>query len=165
MENILFYNPTRGKISFDTMLMEIADFVLGDPKSVYKISVGTDSESSDLPEFVTAVTIHKVGRGGRFFITKFIDKNKAYHTLRQRIYQEIMLSLNLAMSLWPELQTRIQDFYPLRQDDLCIHLDIGNQGATREMIREMIGMVKGNGFGAEIKPESYAASIVADRYT
>jgi len=28
-----------------------------------------------------------------------------------------------------------------------------------------VGLIKSNGFEAKIKPESYAASVVADRYT
>jgi predicted RNase H-related nuclease YkuK (DUF458 family) len=46
-----------------------------------------------------------------------------------------------------------------------IHADIGEAGATRDMIREVIGLIVGNGFEPKIKPESFAASCVADRYT
>ena len=46
-----------------------------------------------------------------------------------------------------------------------IHLDIGEQGETRELIRDVVGMIVGSGFHAEIKPHSYGASKVADRYT
>ncbi|HAA34763.1 MAG TPA: hypothetical protein DCD97_05580, partial [Firmicutes bacterium] len=38
-------------------------------------------------------------------------------------------------------------------------------GDTKELIREVVGMVIGSGFDARIKPESYGASKVADRYT
>jgi len=33
------------------------------------------------------------------------------------------------------------------------------------MIKEVVGLIKGNGFEAKIKPEAYVASAVADRYT
>jgi len=32
------------------------------------------------------------------------------------------------------------------------------------MIKEVIGLIRGNGFEPRIKPESFAASNVADRY-
>jgi len=46
-----------------------------------------------------------------------------------------------------------------------IHLDVGRSGETRELIREVVGMVAGSGFDAKIKPESYGASSVADKHT
>jgi len=33
------------------------------------------------------------------------------------------------------------------------------------MIKEVVNLIKGNGFEAKIKPESYAASTIADRFT
>ena len=46
-----------------------------------------------------------------------------------------------------------------------IHADVGEKGRTKDMIREVVGMIKSNGFEAKIKPESFAASVVADRFT
>jgi predicted RNase H-related nuclease YkuK (DUF458 family) len=33
------------------------------------------------------------------------------------------------------------------------------------MIREVTGLIRGNGFEPKIKPEAFAASTVADRYS
>jgi predicted RNase H-related nuclease YkuK (DUF458 family) len=46
-----------------------------------------------------------------------------------------------------------------------IHADIGANGKTRDMIKEVTGLIKGNGFEPKIKPESFAASTVADRFS
>ncbi len=46
-----------------------------------------------------------------------------------------------------------------------IHLDVGENGPTKDLIKEVVGMVVGSGFAAKIKPDSYGASTVADRYT
>jgi predicted RNase H-related nuclease YkuK (DUF458 family) len=46
-----------------------------------------------------------------------------------------------------------------------IHLDVGENGQTRDLIREVVGMVVGSGFDARIKPDSFGASSVADRHT
>jgi len=42
---------------------------------------------------------------------------------------------------------------------------VGGNGATKDMVREVTGLIKGNGFEPKIKPESFAASNVADRFS
>ena len=46
-----------------------------------------------------------------------------------------------------------------------IHLDVGSNGATKTLVKEVVGMVSGSGYPCRIKPDSYGASTVADRYT
>jgi len=46
-----------------------------------------------------------------------------------------------------------------------IHADIGENGQTKDMIKELTGLIRGNGFEPKIKPEAYIASVVADRYS
>jgi len=48
--------------------------------------------------------------------------------------------------------------------DFEIHVDVGSNGATRPMIQELVSMIRANNFEAKTKPESYAASKVADRH-
>jgi len=48
---------------------------------------------------------------------------------------------------------------------LEIHVDAGQNGETKNIVNSIVGMVKGNGFNVKIKPESYCASTVADKYT
>ena len=53
-----------------------------------------------------------------------------------------------------------------REDlEVEIHLDVGTHGETRELVKEIIGMVTGSGFDAKIKPDACGASKVADKYT
>jgi predicted RNase H-related nuclease YkuK (DUF458 family) len=49
--------------------------------------------------------------------------------------------------------------------NLEIHLDVGSNGATKTLVKEVVGMVNGSGYSCKIKPDSYGASSVADRYT
>jgi hypothetical protein len=80
-----------------------------------------------------------------------------------RILEEVLLSCQLALFLKENLQKRVQNLnfnYQLRY----IHADIGENGQTKDMIREVIGLIRGNGFEPKIKPEAYVASTVADRY-
>ena len=49
--------------------------------------------------------------------------------------------------------------------NLSIHLDIGQNGPTKDLIKELEGWIKAVGYDYEIKPDSYAASFVADKYS
>ena len=46
-----------------------------------------------------------------------------------------------------------------------IHMDIGKEGPTRDFIQELTGWITALGYDFEIKPDSYAASHIADRYS
>ncbi|MGI6575851.1 MAG: ribonuclease H-like YkuK family protein [bacterium] len=83
--------------------------------------------------------------------------------MRQRIFYEASLSLDTASRLTALLAE--SGHADLADLDVEVHLDVGKEGETKEMIREIVGMVTGSGFNARIKPESYGASTVADRYT
>lgn len=153
-----FVSPTRGVLTFDQMFEDISRYVNEDPEATYRLIVGTDSRARDDIIFVTAVVLHRVGKGARYYYEK--RKHGKLASLRQRIYYETALSLSLGSKIAARLA---QDGWS--NLDLEIHLDIGQEGATKSMIREVVGMVTGSGFDAKIKPESYGASTVADKYT
>jgi len=62
----------------------------------------------------------------------------------------------------PQLKDSLAGLAPYA---LEIHIDVGEVGPTREMIKEVVGMVTGSGFTAKTKPEAYGAASVADKYT
>ena len=74
-----------------------------------------------------------------------------------------MLSCELALFLREKLKEQIPA--ALNWQFVYIHADVGEKGVTRDMIREVTGLIRGNGFEPKIKPESFAASNVADRYS
>ena len=80
-------------------------------------------------------------------------------SLRQRIFYEASLSLVLADQLCKCLKKHGHDM------KVEIHLDIGTHGDTKELVKEVTGMIMGSGFDAKIKPDACAASNVADRHT
>lgn len=170
-ENLLFsddsfYNPSRGKLSFEEMLSEIMEYIKESPERFYDIIVGCDSSSSESPDFPLAVVILRKGEGGRFFLKKISFQDKKFVGWKMRILQEVLLSCDLALTLKGELQEKILtlNFSP-KWEFRYIHADIGEQGDTKEMIKEVVGIIRGNGFEPKLKPESFAASNVADRYT
>ena len=163
--NLVFNSPSRGILSSSEVVEEVAKYISEDKHVSYGLVIGTDSQEKRLNgdrevEFVTAIVIHRRGHGGRYFWTKS-DKQKI-HSLREKIYSETLTSLKLAQEIVPILKDRLAGLAPY---DLEIHIDVGEVGPTREMIKEVVGMVTGNGFVAKTKPESYGASVIADKYT
>ena len=144
------------------MAKEIKSFICNDSSCEYRLIVGTDSEGIKKPSFVTAIIVLRVGRGGRYFWKK-TNNGSIYHTLRDRIYNEVNLSLATAQEIINCLNRASRNDDYLKYD-FQIHIDVGRKGPTREMVKEVVGMVQGNGFEARIKPESFAASNVADKY-
>lgn len=154
-----FYNPHIGEMSFEDVVATIVDEMQADVKAHYEILIGTDSSSgSDEVDFVSAVVLHKLGKGGRYFWTR--KRERKFPSFRQKIWREAWLSFELAQRLLKSLVA-----YSLLQFNLEIHVDIGENGRTKEMIDEVVGMIIGSGFAVQIKPKAYAASSVADKYT
>ena len=123
----------------------------------YTIEVGTDSQTSNVTKYVTAIVIHRRGKGGIFFYFPLVRKKTPY--LRDRIYTETELSINCAVEL---LESFLDDDMIY---DIIIHCDVGPNGKTRELIREITGYVTASGFDCRIKPEGIAACTVADKFS
>ncbi|NPV26896.1 MAG: hypothetical protein HPY81_05440 [Firmicutes bacterium] len=153
-----FLSPTKGRMTWDEMVADICAYITSAPDFVHKIIIGTDSHVRHETCFVTAVVIHRVGKGARYYYRK--KTQRKIGSLRQKIFYETALSLEVASKLAAILAQNGYEHF-----DVEIHLDIGNHGETKELIREVVGMVSGNGFGARIKPDSCGASKVADKHT
>ncbi len=156
----LFKNGRGEQLHTDQVVREIARFMLLQPQRAYKITIGSDSEqlADKRADFVTAIVVHRVGNGGMYFWRRIVDSTK-FHTLRDRILQEVLLSLEISQLFIEEAKIG-----GLPHFDFEIHIDIGEHGATKVMIQELVGMIRANNFTAKTKPDSYAASKVADRH-
>lgn len=160
---IIFYNSTLQKhIDLEELIKEVVSYVGEKPKSEYRITVGTDSPGTSVTNFVTAITVLRVGNGGRYFWTK--TKKIFCPTLQDRIYKEAIQSVTLSQ----EIKSRLKD--ALGEDvfwdgKIGVHIDIGRNGRTREFIDGVVGMVRGYGFDAFIKPDAFCACTVADKHT
>lgn len=153
-----FVSPTKGPMSFGAMFEDICGFMAEDPHADYKLIVGSDSQSRDLICFVTAVVIHRLGKGGRYFYTR--THVRKMPSLRQRIFYEAHLSLDVASRLAAEISSNGHSDLNVE-----IHLDVGRNGETKSMIRELVQEISGSGFAAKIKPDAYGASQVADKHS
>lgn len=157
---MIFNSPTKGELSFDDTFTDFINYINEKPEAQYKLIIGTDSQAyinKDL-FFVTAIVVHRVGKGGRYYFHK--QKHRYMASLRQRIYYETFLSLEVASMMTVKLARNGYDRFNIE-----IHLDIGEKGETRGIIKEVVGMVIGSGYSACIKPDAYGAMKVADRHT
>ncbi len=158
-DNFLFNSSFGLKLDKNQIVKALKDFINSDPGKKYKVTIGTDSEKrpNNKADFVTAIVIHRVGHGGRYF-WRHLDVQKLY-TLRDRIIREVLVSLEIGKELLTALKdNEVQNF------DFEIHVDVGEKGETKSMIQELVGMIRANNFEAKTKPDSYAASKVADRH-
>src|SRR5258708_205416 len=168
-----FNSATHGKVNVDEIISIIKDFLEEEPEFEYSLVIGTDSHEKKvadgpLPQngtrtinLVTAVLIHRKGFGGKYFWIRHELPN--IHNLREKIYAETLASLDFAISFVPLLKKSLNG--KVLHYNLEIHVDVGEHGDTRDMIKEVVGMVTGNGFVAKTKPQAYAASYVADKHT
>src|SRR3990167_11091040 len=169
-----FTSPTHGQMSWEDALAKMAWFMDLDREASYAVIIGTDSEAvNGESDFVSAIIVHKKGRGGVYFWGR--QKIKNLYSMKQRIWQEATISLALA-------QRVVDDFAKMGMFDpsmdsgqvasngfgtglnLEIHVDIGPNGPTRELIADIVGMIRANGFKVATKPSSWGASTVADRH-
>ncbi len=158
-----FISPTSGIMSNSKMVSDIASFVDEEPDSFYSLIIGTDSQTRRMNgdsqiDYVTAIVVHRKGRGAKYYWRK--EKHDKIPVLRDKIYTETLMSLDVAQKIVPMVRKHVS---PAKYD-LEIHIDVGSLGPTREMIKEVVGMVNGNGFVAKTKPESWGASSVADKH-
>lgn len=156
MAEMLFNSSDNRRFGLKKLIEEIFSFIQEKPQAAYKLVIGTDSlNAADHSDFVTAIIILRIGNGGRYFWRRIKDKN--FKSLRERIYKEVYLSLEIGQQLLKLLEKN--KFYTF---DLEIHVDVGQNGETRNLINEVTGLVRGCGFVVKTKPESFAASSVAD---
>lgn len=161
-----FYNPTRGQLSVQEVIREILNYMAAKPAKFYDLIVGCDSSSGIEAQFPVAVVVLRVGEGGRFFLKKVSYSQKRFYTWKTRVLEEVLLSCELALFLRENLKKAIEELPEnLNYQFRYIHADIGENGATKDMIKEVTGLIRGNGFEPQIKPQAFVASTVADRYT
>ncbi|MBL7036860.1 ribonuclease H-like YkuK family protein [Candidatus Microgenomates bacterium] len=160
----LFTSPTKGDLSLEGVAEEISIYINKEPAKFYRVVIGTDSQGkrnsgNEQIDYVSAIVVHRVGRGAIYFWRK--EKQVKHISLKEKIYTETTMSLGLASEFVPMMRGKVS---PTKYD-FEIHIDVGPLGPTRDMIKEVVGMVQGSGYTAKYKPESWGASSVADKHT
>jgi len=119
-----------------------------------ELVIGTDSQNAgNVTEYITVVIVLTPGKGGRVFFTR--ERMARIRSLRERLLKEAWMSVELGMEL--------TDIVP-DTSKLTIHIDANPdvQYKSSDVVQEMVGLVLGQGFGAVVKPDAWAASHAAD---
>lgn len=155
-----YRSPTYGEVDLEELKAIVSSYMAQDKKARYQIVVGTDSQKvrGNGYDFVSALIIHRVGNGGIYFWKRELFDKKI--SLKERIYREAIMSLETSESFINFFKDNGISKYNIQ-----IHVDIGHNGETRVLINEIVGMIRGSGYDVKIKPDSFGASKVADRYT
>ena len=95
-------------------------------------------------------------KGGIYFYNKerFNESSRFYN----RLLREVEKSINIAI--------KITEVCP--NINLEVHLDVSPEEKNEkssQMAKMLIGYTTGSGFKCKVKPESFAATAVADRHT
>jgi predicted RNase H-related nuclease YkuK (DUF458 family) len=116
------------------------------------LHVGSDSQNyGQATNYVTVVAVVDPGAGGRvFYRRKAIARTQS---LAHKLFHEAELSLETAVVL-------SQSF----AHDIVVHVDVNEdlRHMSSQYVRALAGMVVGHGFQVRVKPDSWAATHVAD---
>jgi len=124
-----------------------------------QVFVGTDSSvNAGRCIFITSIVLLGADKqkGGIYFYNKekFNEPERFYN----RILREVEKSINVAI--------KITEVCP--SVNLEVHLDVSPEEKnekTSQMAKMLMGYATGSGFKCKVKPESFAATTVADRHT
>ena len=81
-----FTSPTYGRLDWEQAIAKMVWFMGTDTDASYEVIIGTDSEAQNgEADFVSALIVHKKGRGGIYFWSR--QKVEKLFSMRQRIWQ------------------------------------------------------------------------------
>ena len=165
-EEIIMKSPSRRNVTLKQIVEIVRDYINEDPNAHYDVTIGTDSQNFDRTKIVMVIAVHRRGKGGIFFYkTTYFEKIKS---IRLKLTTETQLSLELADAFLKEMEDEFDRsgfFYAEENITYTIHVDAGHDGKTNALIPEITAWVKANGYNVTVKPESYAASSIANKYS
>lgn len=154
---------TKESMTLSESADKIVNFINEDPDKYYEIAIGADSMTYSNTIFTLAITVHRLHSGGIFFYKRM--EHKAVKNLRLKLEEETQISLDTTDVVLTLLKERGLDITTSDKISFAVHVDVGRNGPTKELIQELEGWVTALGYDCEIKPDSYAASYIADKYS
>lgn len=151
---------TYGEVSIEKIRTILEDKLIKNEGLSLSITVGTDSQSfCEYTKMVGVVAICFERKGGIFFYD--CEYVRPITNLHEKLIHETNKSIEIATALFEELQK--SEIPELTDCHITIHSDIGKNGPTKQLISEIVGWITACGFECEIKPNSFAASTIANK--
>jgi predicted RNase H-related nuclease YkuK (DUF458 family) len=160
-------SPSRGKVKIEDIPMYIKEYYNKMKEkfedSQFYMTIGTDSQNFDYTKEVSVIAVICEGHGGIFFYK--IQARDRITDVRVKLHTETADSLEIADQIVGVLESEKQYEDVFLSMNFSIHIDAGysEKGKTKELIPELVGWVKAMGYEAEVKPDSYVASGIADK--
>lgn len=165
-EELILKSPTFGHVNVEEMISHIIDYIKVDKLADYEIAIGTDSQNFDKTKIVLSVVARRVGKGGIFFYNvKYID---LIRNVKEKLNLETYMSLELANKFMEILDKKKEsgEFnYENYNINFQVHVDAGYNGPTSALIPALTAWVRAYGYDVSVKPESFAASSIANKYS
>ena len=173
-----YYTGSGDCIKFEEIGTRLKSFYEKNIKfeSPFMIVIGTDSQNySDRryeTKIVTAICFLCEGHGGIFFYTT--DYVKLIRDVRAKLHLETARSLEVADKLLDMIEK--EDFSEIYLNSrFVLNIDAGYENSefrnpkthsgTEELIPGLVAWVNAMGYEAAVKPDSIAASSVADKFS
>ena len=171
--NTNWKSPSQGVIEKEALPQKILDYynrmkIYNEPIT---ITIGTDSQNFSFTKEVNVIAITCEHHGGIFFYK--IRSRDRITDVRQKLHTETQDSLEIADFLIDAFTSDNKYEEVFLNCHSAIHIDAGysEKGKTHELIAELVGWVKAQGFDAVVKPKEddptapypSASSCIADR--
>lgn len=158
----MFVSPTYGEVDFEKMIDIMRKFYdkhrdFGD----FRVIVGTDSQNFSDTKLVSAIVMQCEGHGGIYFYK--VERIPRLSDVRYKLNYETQVSLHYADELLQAMAEIDEELFS--SISFSIHVDAGNseRGKTKELIPSLVGWIHSCGYECQVKPESFAASTIANR--
>lgn len=153
-----WFSPSSGAhFNFDDIIKILKAYT----RKGGKIFIGTDSILNNQGcVFARAICLHGApeGSGGRYFISRSKESDKAFEVLPNRMLAEVEKTIDVALKISNECPSA----------SIELHLDISGtieKGETGKYADMLTGYARSTGFPFKVKPDSWASSSVADRHS
>ena len=156
----IFNSPSRQRVILENWVKAA---VANNPSKV--LYIGTDSQNHARTCFTNVIVAYEQGKGGIFIFRKY-TRPKILELFR-RLSMETWDSIYLAM-LVSEILDEIK-----AKNKIIVNLDINTRikfdkdhsCKSGKHMNELISYVVSQGFECQVKPDAFAASAIADRFT
>lgn len=142
------------KTLYNLPVLNVVQEILKALKDENIVHIGCDSQRFDKEQhFVISVCLIYPGHGGRAWYTKI--KEPQTNSIREKLFKEALNSIQVGLELSPHLPKKCE---------IIIHLDAtpNTKFKSSGSVKELVGMVVGQGFRYFLKPDAFAANSIGD---
>ncbi|WP_042122575.1 ribonuclease H-like YkuK family protein [Paenibacillus senegalensis] len=173
-EEMRFQNVSESGFSLEQVFRRILRFISQHPQYAYHFVIGTDSQvHKGCTMFVTGIVIHRLGKGAWACYREVVIPRELT-SIKEKLSMETTLSQEVASYFTEEEFYKMEEpllpyVYKGASLETFIDIDAGTIpviNKTAQYVQEMVERVNAMGtYEARVKPDAYAASSYANRYT